>query len=286
MRLITYQSATGPRAAVAHSSGGYVDLHNYNSSLPTCMTQWLENQAELSSLTAEAAEQGEPMTQELELLAPIPSPSKIICVGLNYADHARETGKEIPAEPVIFNKFPSAVNAHGKPILLPKLSEKVDYEAELVVVIGTGGKHIAEANAMQHVAGYACGHDVSARDWQLHKPGGQWLLGKTFDTFATFGPELVTVEEVGNPSNLRIALRLNGTTMQDSTTAQLIFSVEKLIAYISSVCTLAAGDVIFTGTPPGVGAARKPPVYLSDGDVAEVEIERIGVLSNPVVKER
>ena len=140
-------------------------------------------------------------------------------------------------------------------------------------------------SALDHVAGYCCGHDVSARDWQLHKPGGQWLLGKSFDTFATFGPELVTADEVGDPGNLRVVMRLNGDTMQDSTTQQLIFSVAQLIAYISGVCTLAPGDVIFTGTPPGVGAARKPPVFMQHGDTAEVEIEKIGLLSNPVVKE-
>jgi 2-keto-4-pentenoate hydratase/2-oxohepta-3-ene-1,7-dioic acid hydratase in catechol pathway len=204
---------------------------------------------------------------------------------LNYADHARETGKEPPPEPVLFSKFATAVSAHGRPIVLPRVSQEVDYEAELVVVIGRGGRHIPRERAFEHVAGYAVGHDVSARDWQQRKPGGQWLLGKSFDTFAPFGPELVTADEVGDISNLRIQLRLNGKTMQDSTTAQLIFGVDALIAYISQVCTLTPGDVIFTGTPPGVGAARKPPVFLRPGDVVEVEIERVGLLRNPVVGE-
>jgi 2-keto-4-pentenoate hydratase/2-oxohepta-3-ene-1,7-dioic acid hydratase in catechol pathway len=153
------------------------------------------------------------------------------------------------------------------------------------VVIGKGGRQIAAADAMAHVAGYACGHDVSARDWQLERPGGQWLLGKTFDTFAPFGPELVTADEIDDPGRLDIALRLNGETMQQSNTRQLIFAIPTLIAHLSSVCTLEVGDVIFTGTPPGVGAARKPPVVLKPGDDVEVEIQGIGCLRNPVIGE-
>jgi 2-keto-4-pentenoate hydratase/2-oxohepta-3-ene-1,7-dioic acid hydratase in catechol pathway len=221
----------------------------------------------------------------VKLLPPIPNPEKVICVGVNYADHARESGMEPPGEPVIFSKFPSAVVGHGDPIVLPRLSDRVDYEAELVVVIGVGGRHVAKERARDHVAGCCCGNDVSARDWQLHKPGGQWLLGKTFDTFAPFGPALVTADEIDDPGNLRIQLRLNGQAMQDSSTRELIFSVEELIAYVSGVCTLAPGDLIFTGTPPGVGMARKPPVLLKPGDVVEVEIERVGTLRNPVVRE-
>jgi len=285
MRLISYQSTSGPRAAVANSSGGYVDLNTFDSRLPASMIDWIQAGDDIRQLTERAASEGEPIAGEIDLLAPIPNPGKILCIGLNYADHAAETGKEPPSEPVVFNKFASAVSTHGKPIVLPRLSDKVDYEAELVVVIGRGGRHIEESATMSHVAGYACGHDVSARDWQLHKPGGQWLLGKPFDTFATFGPELVTADEVADPGDLRIAFRLNGETLQDSSTKQLIFPIPKLISYISGVCTLAPGDVLFTGTPPGVGAARKPPVYLQDGDLAEVEIEKIGLLKNPIVKE-
>jgi 2-keto-4-pentenoate hydratase/2-oxohepta-3-ene-1,7-dioic acid hydratase in catechol pathway len=204
---------------------------------------------------------------------------------LNYADHAAESGAPIPEEPVIFNKFATSVGAHEDPIVLPRVSSQVDYEAELVVVIGQGGRHIAEGDALRHVAGYCCGHDVSARDWQLGKPGKQWLLGKTFDTFAPFGPHLVTADEVGDPGNLAIELRLNGQVMQSSSTRQLIFSVPKLVSYISDVCTLEPGDVLFTGTPPGVGMARKPPVFLQAGDVVEVEIEKVGTLRNRVESE-
>jgi 2-keto-4-pentenoate hydratase/2-oxohepta-3-ene-1,7-dioic acid hydratase in catechol pathway len=283
MRLISYQTPSGSRIA-ARRGDDYVDLHAADASIPTSMNDFLAGERAMLDRAAAALAKGQPLARDkLKLLAPLPAPQKIICVGLNYADHARETGKEPPPEPVIFCKFPTAVSAHGDPIVLPHLSNEVDYEAELVAVIGRGGRHIPVEQALNHVAGYTCGHDVSARDWQQRKPGGQWLLGKSFDTFAPVGPELVTVDEAGDVSNLRISLRINGRTMQDSRTSQLIFSVAKLVSYVSGVCTLAPGDVIFTGTPPGVGAARKPPVFLKPGDIVEVEIERIGLLRNPVV---
>jgi 2-keto-4-pentenoate hydratase/2-oxohepta-3-ene-1,7-dioic acid hydratase in catechol pathway len=285
LRLISFQSQSGPRIA-ARRGDEYVDLHAADSSIPAAMTDFLAGGRATLDRAAAALVKAPPLPRDrLKLLAPVPAPQKVICVGLNYADHARETGKEPPPEPVIFCKFPTAVSAHSDPIVLPRLSNEVDYEAELVAVIGRGGRHIPVAQALDHVAGYTCGHDVSARDWQQRKPGGQWLLGKSFDTFAPFGPELVTADEAGDVSDLRISLRINGSIMQDSRTRQLIFSVPQLISYVSGVCTLSSGDVIFTGTPPGVGAARKPPVFLQPGDVVEVEIERIGVLRNSVVGE-
>ena len=154
-----------------------------------------------------------------------------------------------------------------------------------MVVIGRGGRHIPREEALSHVAGYCCGNDVSARDWQLRKPGAQWLLGKSFDTFAPFGPAIITADEIPNPGNLQILLRLNGHTMQRSCTKQFIFPVDYLISYISNICTLVPGDLIFTGTPPGVGFARRPPVFLKPGDVIEIEIEKLGILRNPVVAE-
>jgi len=285
MRLVAYESNRGPRVAGVRD-GGYVDLNRASPDVPSCIKELLA-QGPQGLISAQAAlEAGEVMAADaVNLLPPIPSPEKVICVGVNYADHARESGMKPPAEPVIFSKFPSAVIADGHPIVLPRLSETVDYEAELVVVIGVGGRHIPKDKARDHIAGYCCGNDVSARDWQLHKPAGQWLLGKTFDTFAPFGPALVTADEIDDPGNLGIRLRLNGQTMQDSSTDQLIFSVEELIAYVSGVSTLAPGDLIFTGTPPGVGMARKPPVLLEPGDTVEVEIDRVGVLRNPVVAE-
>ena len=285
MKLVTYQSATGPRIAGLRGDD-LIDLNQADASLPTCMKALLgEGEAGLQR-AAIAVARGEPLTaRQVRLLAPVPQPQKVICVGLNYIDHARESGVEPPPEPVLFNKFPTSVSAHEDSIRLPDASKEVDYEAELVVVIGTGGKHIPVEKAFDAIAGYCCGHDVSARDWQLRKPGGQWLLGKTFDGFAPFGPTLVTKDEAGDPGDLRIALRLNGQTMQDSSTKQLIFSVPELVAYISRVATLMPGDVIFTGTPPGVGAARKPPVFIKPGDTVEVEIEKLGLLRNSFIAE-
>ena len=285
MKLVTYQSADGPRVAGV-GDGKYVDLARADSSLPSCIKTLLAQGPEAIRRAQAALDVAEAVIREpVKLLPPIPNPEKVICVGINYADHAAETGMAAPGEPVIFNKFPTTVRTHGDPVVLCPLSDSIDYEAELVVVIGTGGRHIQRESALEHVAAYACGNDISARDWQKDKPGGQWLLGKSFDSFAPFGPALVTADEIPEPGNLDIQLRLNGETMQDSNTSQLIFSVEELVAYVSGVCTLKPGDLIFTGTPPGVGMARRPPVYLKPGDVTEVEIEKIGVLRNKMVAE-
>ncbi|MDO5581485.1 MAG: fumarylacetoacetate hydrolase family protein [Planctomycetia bacterium] len=219
-------------------------------------------------------------------LPAIISPNKILCVGLNYRDHAEEFNDPIPGEPVIFNKASSTLNAHNCPIMIPRASDQIDYEAELVVVIGSGGRFIPESETLAAVAGYTCGNDVSCRDWQKNKPGGQWFLGKSFDTFAPIGPALVLRDEIDDPNNLKIESRLNGKIMQSSNTKNFIFPVEKLISYISEVMTLEPGDLIFTGTPGGVGDKRNPPVYLKKGDRIEVEIEKIGLLSNEVLDEK
>lgn len=224
--------------------------------------------------------------EELIFCPPIFTPSKILCIGLNYADHAKEFNDPIPSEPVVFNKPLSTLIAHGDAIRIPKVSDKIDYEAELVVVIGKTGRDIPESEALDYVFGYTCGNDVSCRDWQKNKPAGQWFLGKSFDTFAPIGPVLVTRDEVPDPNGLAIQSRLNGNVMQSSNTSHFIFPVEKLIAYISQVMTLEPGDLIFTGTPGGVGERRNPPVFLKRGDRIEVEIEKIGTLSNPVVDDR
>jgi len=223
--------------------------------------------------------------QTYRLLPPVPRPEKVICIGVNYADHAAEVGVEVPHEPVVFNKFVSTLIAHGDAIRLPKISRRVDFEAELIVVIGKRGRDIARQDAYDYVAGYCCGNDVSARDWQKEKPARQWLLGKTFDTFAPLGPELVLKDEIADPMQLGIQLRLNGQVMQNSNTNQCLFDIPALIAYISQVVTLEVGDLIFTGTPPGVGDMRTPPVYLKPGDTVEVEIESLGVLKNHVKQE-
>ena len=222
-------------------------------------------------------------TKQARLRAPVSGVEKLICVGINYADHAKEMGSEPPHMPVIFNKFPSTIIAPNSEIRLPAISTQVDFEAEMVVVIGKKGKCIAREDAMGHVFGYCVGIDVSARDWQKKTPSGQWLLGKSFDTFAPLGPAIVTKDEIPDPQCLDIQLRLNGQVMQDSNTEQLIFPVDHLIYHISQFTTLVPGDLIFTGTPPGVGAGRNPPVFLKPGDEIEVEIEGLGILTNPVV---
>ncbi len=285
MELVSYHADDGIRVAGLRGDS-LIDLQDADANLPSTMRDWLNAGRGIWSSTQAAIASGEAIPlQDVRIAPPVPHPAKIVCVGLNYADHAAESGSEPPPEPVIFNKFPTALRSHGETIELPSLSTQVDYEAELVVVIGREGKHISESEALEYVAGYCCGHDVSARDWQLNKPGKQWLLGKTFDTFAPVGPKLVTADVIPDPGNLRIQFRLNGETMQDSHTSQLIFSVPHLVAYLSGVVTLLPGDLIFTGTPPGVGVARKPPVFLQAGDTAEVEIEHLGVLSNPVSRE-
>ena len=208
MRLISYQSATGPRVAGLRD-GQAVDLNQADSDVPHCMKMLLAQGSAGLARAGHAIQRGQAVPlSELKLLAPVPRPEKVICVGLNYADHAKESGAQVPGEPVIFTKFASAVSAHGAPIVLPAVSSEVDYEAELVVVIGRGGRNIAQDQARSHVAGYCCGNDVSARDWQLRKPGGQWLLGKSFDTFAPFGPALVTADEVADPNDLRVQTSL------------------------------------------------------------------------------
>jgi 2-keto-4-pentenoate hydratase/2-oxohepta-3-ene-1,7-dioic acid hydratase in catechol pathway len=287
MRLATLHTAAGLHAAVRHHDH-YIDLHATDAALPPSVRQLLAAGPDVLQHAARTAQRTDvvriPVAQA-RLAAPVPDPQKIICLGLNYRDHAAETNAPIPREPILFSKYPTALIGPGDTIVLPRVSTEVDYEAELVIVVGKRGRHLTAGNALAHVAGYTVGHDVSARDWQLKKDGKQWMVGKTFDTFAPLGPELVTVEEVPDPHNLGIRLRLNGQTMQDSSTRQMIFGVAATLEYLSQVFTLEVGDLIFTGTPPGVGMARKPPVWLKAGDVVEVEIDGLGVLRNPVAAE-
>jgi 2-keto-4-pentenoate hydratase/2-oxohepta-3-ene-1,7-dioic acid hydratase in catechol pathway len=218
------------------------------------------------------------------LAAPLQRIGKIICIGLNYRDHAEEAKMAIPETPTVFSKWANTVIGHGHPIVLPRNSTKPDYEAELAVVIGKRGRHIAEADWREHVFGYTILNDVSARDFQMAT--SQWTIGKTFDTFAPIGPWIVSADEIPDPGALKISLTLSGETMQDSSTGNLIFGIPKLIAYLSSVMTLQPGDVISTGTPAGVGFARKPPRWLKPGDTVSVQVEGIGELTNPVIAEK
>jgi 2-keto-4-pentenoate hydratase/2-oxohepta-3-ene-1,7-dioic acid hydratase in catechol pathway len=206
---------------------------------------------------------------------------KVVCVGLNYVDHAREVELALPERPLLFAKWQSAVIASGEPVVIPAGVEQVDYEAELAAVIGTRVKGVSAENALEAVAGYTCLNDLSARVLQF--ADGQWTRAKSLDTFCPIGPHVVPREEVGDPQALRIQCRVNGETVQDGSTADMIFGVAELVAYVSATITLEPGDVIATGTPPGVAFGRPDGRYLQDGDTVEVEIERIGVLVNPVV---
>jgi 2-keto-4-pentenoate hydratase/2-oxohepta-3-ene-1,7-dioic acid hydratase in catechol pathway len=287
MRLATIQTPAGPRPALLQGSD-YIDLHATEPALPASMRQLLEGGPALLQRAARTAESPDALRHpvgSVKLHAPVPDPHKIICIGLNYRDHAAESGAPIPKEPILFSKYGTALIGHGDSIVLPAVSSEVDYEAELVIVVGKRGRRLSATEAGAHIAGYTVGHDVSARDWQLKKEGKQWMVGKTFDTFAPCGPTLVTADEVPDPQNLPIRLRLNGQIMQDSNTRQMIFGPDELLAYLSRVFTLEPGDLIFTGTPPGVGFARKPPVFLKPGDVTEVEIEGLGVLRNSAIAE-
>lgn len=288
MRLATLRTDRGPRAAMLVGDA-YIDLQATDSSLPSCVKALLSADQSVQAAAIKAANSPQAVKTPVataKLHAPVVNPQKVICIGLNYKDHAEESNMPIPKEPVLFSKFPSALIGHEENIVLPKVSTKVDYEAELVIVVGKRGKNIPHQGAMDYVAGYMVGHDVSARDWQLEKDGKQWMAGKTFDTFAPCGPTLVTLDEIRDPHDLKISLRLNGKTLQSSSTNQMIFRTAEILAYISQIFTVEPGDLIFTGTPPGVGIAAKPsPIWMKPGDVAEVEIEGLGVLRNPVVAE-
>jgi 2-keto-4-pentenoate hydratase/2-oxohepta-3-ene-1,7-dioic acid hydratase in catechol pathway len=237
------------------------------------VTRWLDRPPSSERLPLSA----------VTLLAPIQRPHKIICIGLNYRDHAAESNLAVPETPTVFAKFATSVIGPGAPIVLPKASTKPDYEAEFAVVVGKGGRHIPEDEWRKHVFGYTIVNDVSARDFQMATT--QWMIGKTFDTFCPMGPAIVTADEIEDPHALAISLTIGGETLQSSNTSNLIFRIPKLIAYLSSVFTLEPGDIISTGTPAGVGFARTPPRYLKAGDEIRIQVEGIGELVNPVVME-
>jgi 2,4-didehydro-3-deoxy-L-rhamnonate hydrolase len=223
-----------------------------------------------------------PALDGASLAPPVPSPSKILAIGLNYRGHAEESGLELPDEPVVFTKLPSALCGATDDIVVPGGRVRVDWEAELVVCIGEGGRRIAEADAWSHVAGVTGGQDVSDREEQF-RALRQFTMAKSFDTYAPLGPVLVSLDELDNPDDLKVECRVDGEVVQSSRTSDLIFAVPELIAWISRVCTLEAGDLIYTGTPSGVGDSRQPPRYLGAGNVVETEVEGVGAMRNPVV---
>jgi 2-keto-4-pentenoate hydratase/2-oxohepta-3-ene-1,7-dioic acid hydratase in catechol pathway len=278
MRLVTFSAGQGPRAGLV-AGDRIVDLTA--AGYPTVLSFLEGGSAAIEAAGQLTASPGNaPLRSEVKLHAPL-MPPKFICIGLNYLDHAKESGMAIPSTPVVFSKYHNAVIGPGEAIEIPPVSSQVDYEAELGFVIGKRGKNIPADRWEEYVFGYTCVHDVSARDYQMAT--SQWTIGKTFDTFGPIGPELVSKDEVPDPHNLPISLELNGKVLQDSNTSQFIFNIPTLIEYLSKVMTLVPGDLISTGTPPGVGFARKPPVFLKAGDDVVVKIAGVGELRNPCV---
>jgi 2-keto-4-pentenoate hydratase/2-oxohepta-3-ene-1,7-dioic acid hydratase in catechol pathway len=284
MRLVTFEADGKTRPGVLTESNGIFDLSaaGFESMLDVIEAAALDPK-KIQSLVAASTPDTAYSLGTVKLLAPIPKPRKLICVGLNYRDHAAETGSEIPNVPTIFNKFATAVIGPGDKIVLPKVSKKPDYEAEFAFIIGRGGRHIKAEDWTKHIFGYTIVNDVTGRDYQ--RATTQWLMGKTFDTFAPMGPWIVTADSIPDPHSLDISLEINGETLQNSNTRELIFKIPDLLVFLSSVFTLEPGDIVSTGTPAGVGVARNPPRFLQPGDEVVVKIPAIGELRNPVVAE-
>jgi len=277
MKLLQFRTKTdsGPRLGVVKGEA-IVDVTSVAPDMRSLIARGADGLRAIEQANATAAYG----LDAIEFL-PAVTPGKIICIGRNYYDHAVEGGSEPPASPLIFTKLPNALTAHEAPVTLHAISQQIDFEAELAVVIGRQARRVSEAEALDHVYGYSCLNDISARDLQFSD--GQWIRGKSLDGFAPLGPWIVTRDEIANPQALAIEGRLNGQVMQRSNTGQMIFPVAYLIHYISQGITLEPGDVIATGTPEGVGVFRNPPVLLQPGDQFEVELEGIGVLRNPFV---
>ncbi|MGF6695471.1 2-keto-4-pentenoate hydratase/2-oxohepta-3-ene-1,7-dioic acid hydratase in catechol pathway [Paraburkholderia sp. MM5496-R1] len=279
MKLISFTKGNVPGYGAVRGEG-VVDLGKRYGELAPTLRDALAGVAlkEIERIVA----QSEPdfLLADLTLAPVIPNPDKIICVGLNYRDHVAETGRAQTEHPVLFARWPGSQVAHGEALIRPKVSERFDYEGELAVVIGKGGRHISSADALSHVAGYSCYNDGSVRDWQSHT--SQFLPGKTFAGTGAFGPWLVTADEIPDPTDLTLTTRLNGAVVQQTRTDLMITDIPSLIAYCSTILPLTPGDVLVTGTPGGVGAKRSPPLWMKPGDVAEVEISGVGVLRNVV----
>jgi len=280
MRIVNFETR-GVLGIAADEGSGWHGLTQRDSGFPGTLPELIAQGADLLHIARSLGPSPAIDLSTVRLLPLVPVPPKILCVGLNYDDHLEESGLKKPAYPEIFARFATSLIAHQEPIRRPRESTALDYEAELAVVIGKPGRRISREQALEHVAGYSLFNDATVRDFQLRTP--QWTMGKNFDGTGSFGPWLVTPDSVPpGAQGLRIQGRLNGRVMQDARTDQLIFSVPALIEMISVAISLERGDVIITGTPGGVGAARKPPVFMKPGDIFEVEIEGIGVLTNPV----
>lgn len=282
MRLVTYTRGGSTLPGAIAANGDIVALAV--AGLPTTMIELLAlpDGLERAQEAAKIAGTTVPIA-EARIEAPVPRPGKVLAIGLNYRDHAEESGQPIPQRPVVFAKANTCIVGPGDAIHIPRVSRAVDWEAELCFVVGKTARYVKAADAAQYIAGYTIGNDVSVRDWQFHSP--TWMMGKSFDTHGPIGPYLLTPDEAGDVSKLDITLHVNGEQKQKSNTSQLIFGVGEIIEYLSAGMTLEPGDVVFTGTPAGVGGTRKPPEFLKPGDVVRIEIDKLGVLENPVVAE-
>ena len=281
MKLVSFWYDDGPEIGALIDGDRIVPLTVLAADMIDLIEDWEALKSEATELVQAAADTV-PLA-EVQLLAPIPRPGKIMAIGLNYADHIAETGMETPSHQIWFSKQANAVNGPFDPVEIPRVSQFVDYEAEMVAIIGSGGRHISRDDAPAAVFGYCVGNDVSERVWQMRT--SQWVLGKSFDTHAPFGPWITTADEVDNPHALGIRSYVNGEIRQDSNTRHLVFDVWDQLAELSKVMTLEAGDVIFTGTPGGVGQAMKPPRRLQAGDTVRIEIDKLGAIENPFAAE-
>ena len=280
MRLVSFRRSDGT------ASFGIME----GDKIKDCGTALAGKYADLRAVLAadaleELAAAGGPLLamDEVEMLSPVPNPDKILCIGLNYLSHIKETGREKPKYPSIFTRYPSSVLGHGVNLIRPKASEKFDYEGELAVIIGKPGRHIAEADAWDHIAGYACFNDGSIRDYQIHT--SQFWPGKSFDDTGSMGPWIVTADEIDDIGSAKLETRVNGMSVQETLINDLAITIPEIIAYCSTVTKLLPGDIIATGTPGGVGRFREPPLYLKEGDSCEVEITGVGLLTNGIVDE-
>eukprot|EP01112_Ceratiomyxa_fruticulosa_P016400 TRINITY_DN4949_c0_g1_i1.p1 TRINITY_DN4949_c0_g1~~TRINITY_DN4949_c0_g1_i1.p1 ORF type:complete len:313 (+),score=56.13 TRINITY_DN4949_c0_g1_i1:675-1613(+) len=286
-------STREPLPTVGAIVGDHVVDFSLNDALPKDMKGFLEGGPEVineAQKYIKEVESGDLLNfSEVKIRAPLTNPQKVLCVGLNYLDHAKESNLPVPSEPLLFSKFPSAIIGPNDEIIKPKVTDQLDYEVELVVVIGKKTKDVSVEDALSYVGGYTVGNDVSARDWQLKK-GGQWLSGKSFDTFAPIGPSILinplwlSGQSPFDPNNLGIRCFLNDKPVQNSNTKEFVFNVQQIVSYASRIFTLFPGDIIFTGTPPGVGMGKTPPLWMVNGDKVRCEIDELGALDNSVVE--
>lgn len=274
MKLARYEAGQGPELGAVVEGDRIVPLGALATDMIDLISRWEDVRAEAARIAA--AGEGAKALGNVHLLAPVPRPGKVFAIGLNYADHIAESGMETPKEQVWFTKAVTSIHSPFDPIQIPKVSQLVDYEVEMVAVVGKGGKHISAADAPAHVFGYCVGNDITERAWQFKTQ--QWSLGKSFDTHAPIGPWITTTDELGDPHTLDLKCLVNGAERQNSNTRHLVFDVWEQIEELSQAMTLEPGDVIFTGTPGGVGMAMKPPRFLKEGDVVRCEIDRLGAI--------